>query len=77
MNLPLHLLPAELFPVTIRIFSGATGEILWSTIVNPLDGKPVPIQIPGFAGTEHVPVRVEIKHADGSIEIEDNRGDCS
>ena len=61
-----HKIPPEAFPITIQIFSGSTGEVLWSAIVE----KPQPIdswariEIPGFGGTKHAPVRVEVKYGD-------------
>jgi hypothetical protein len=64
------LLSAEAFPVTFRIFSGKTGEVLWQkTVERPPSGELISLDIPGYADTEHFPVRVEIQFADGTTEI--------
>ncbi len=66
----LHLLPASAYPFTIRIFSGKTGEVIWSkTVQLPRPStKLAALEIPGYSGTEHTPVRVEIEYADGTTE---------
>lgn len=66
----LSLLPAEAFPLTLRIISGKTSEVLWQTTVErPTSGELTSICIPGYADTEHYPVRVDIQYADGTTEI--------
>jgi hypothetical protein len=65
---PIHRLSAESFPLTIY---SRTGELIWSKTVerpkHPTDLEAV--GIPGYAGTEHYPVRVEIEYADGTTGI--------
>lgn len=67
MRLPVafHLYPAEAFPITIRLISGLDGSELWSRTVQKPDTLGV-VEIPGYGGTEHVPVRAVIHFADGT-----------
>lgn len=62
-------LAAHDFPLTIRLFSGSTDELLWEKTVDRPANGPVPLHIPGYADTPHYPVRVEITFGDGSIYI--------
>jgi hypothetical protein len=66
-----HDLPPDAFPLTIRYFSGKTGELLWSRTVTLHEARGLAkINIPGYAGTDHYPVRAEIEYADGTIDVE-------
>jgi hypothetical protein len=63
-------LSVDKFPLTITIHSGKTGELLWSRTVTAEEARDLAkVEIPGYASTEHYPVRVEIVHADGTNEI--------
>jgi len=68
MKSKLHLLPAECYPVKIRIFA-RSGPLVWEATVERPDGQFDQIRIPGFAGTPHWPVRVEIEFANQSPEV--------
>jgi hypothetical protein len=62
-----HNYPPEKFPLTLRLYSGKTTELLWSRTVTLDEARSLAkIEIPGYAGTEHYPVRVEITYADGT-----------
>ena len=63
-----HDYSPEKFPLTMRIYSGKTGEVVWSRTV-PLDEARflAKIEIPSYVGTEHYPVQAEITYADGTI----------
>ena len=62
-----HDYPPEKFPLTMRIFSGKTDEVVWSRTVTLDEARGLAkIEIPGFQNTEHYPVRVEITYADGT-----------
>lgn len=66
-----HLLPASAYPLTIKIVSGTTGEIVWSRKIDLIEAKTLAkIEIPSFKDTEHYPVRTEIEYADGTKEVE-------
>lgn len=62
MRAALHRLPSEAFPVTIRIRSSKTNEVLWTRTIEqpPTASDLVGIEVPGFGGTEHAPVYVDI-----------------
>ena len=61
----LHSYPPEKFPLTMRLFSGKTGEVLWSRTVTLEEARSLAtIQIPAYGHTDHVPVRAEITCAD-------------
>ena len=65
-----HELPRGKFPFTIKIVSGTTGEVVWSRTVTIAEARTgAKIEVPGFAGSEHYPVRAEIKYADGTTEV--------
>lgn len=65
-----HDLPPAKFPFTLRIYSGKTGEVVWSRTVTLDEAQSLAkVEIPGYAGTEHYPVRVEIEYADGTTEV--------
>lgn len=58
-----HDLTPDQFPLTIRVYSGKTNELLWSRTITLLEARGVAkIDIPGYAGTEHYPVRAEIEY---------------
>ena len=62
-----HDYPPEKFPLTMRIFSGKTDEVVWSRTVTLNEARGLAkIEIPSFQNTEHYPVRVEITCADGT-----------
>ena len=63
-----HDYAPEKFPLTMRIYSGKTGEVVWSRTVTLDEARGLAkIEIPSYAGTEHYPVRAEIIYADGTI----------
>jgi hypothetical protein len=65
-----HNLPPERFPLTLRLYSGKTGELLWSRTVTLAEARNLAkIEIPGYAGTEHYPVRSEFEYADGTTGV--------
>lgn len=54
----------------MKILSGKTNEILWSRVITLDEAKTLAhVEIPGYAGTEHYPVRTEIEYADGTTSI--------
>lgn len=59
-------LPANMFPITIRILSQSGIELWTRTLEKPDDYHT--LKIPGYAGTEHYPVRVRVEYADGSTD---------
>jgi hypothetical protein len=66
-----HSLAANKFPLTLKLLSGKTGEVLWSRAVTIDEARQLAkVEIPGYANTEHYPVRVEIEYADGTTEIQ-------
>lgn len=54
--------PRHMFPITLRIYSGKDGAEIWTHTSK----EPERVQVPGYAGTEHYPVRVRIEFADGT-----------
>lgn len=63
-----HDYSPEKFPLTMRLYSGKTGEVVWSRTVTLDEARGLAkIQIPGYVGTEHYPVRTEITYADGTV----------
>ena len=63
-----HDYSPEKFPLTIRLYSGKTGEVVWSRTVTLDEARGLAkIALPGYANTEHYPVRAEIAYADGTI----------
>lgn len=55
------------FPLTLKIHSGKTDELLWSRSVTLDEARQLAkIEIPGYARTEHHPVRTEVEYADGT-----------
>ena len=63
-----HDYSPEKFPLTMRIYSSKTGEVVWSRTVTLDEARGLAkIEIPSYAGTEHYPVRAEIAYADGTI----------
>lgn len=62
-----HNYPPEKFPLTLQLYSGKTNELLWSRTVTIDEARSLAkIEIPGYVGTEHYPVRAEILCADGT-----------
>ena len=62
-----HNYPPDKFPLTLRLLSGKTGEVVWSRTVTLDDARALAkIEIPSFANTEHYPVLAEILYADGT-----------
>lgn len=62
--------PPEKFPLTLQLYSGTSGELLWSRTVTLDEARSLAkIEIPGYAGTEHYPVRSEVVYADGTTSI--------
>lgn len=58
------------FPIAIRIYSGKTKEVIWSREITLEEARSLAkVDIPGYAGTEHYPVRTEIAYADGTTEV--------
>lgn len=63
----LHNYPPEKFPLTLRLYSSKTGEVVWSRTVTLDEARGLArIEIPGYRHTEHYPVRAEILYADGT-----------
>lgn len=70
-----HNYPPEKFPLTLRLYSGKTNELLWSRTVTIDEARScAKIEIPGYAATEHYPVRAEILCADGTDGSSTTRG---
>lgn len=62
-----HDFSPEKFPLTLRIYSSKTGEVVWSRTVTLGEARTLAaVEIPSYADTEHYPVRVEITYADGT-----------
>lgn len=62
-----HDFSPEKFPLTMRLYSGKTGEIVWSRTVTIDEARTLAkVDIPSYAGSEHYPVRAEIICADGT-----------
>jgi hypothetical protein len=71
---PLHNYAPEKFPLTIRIKSGKTDAVIWSRTITLEEARgPALVKIPGYAGTEHYPVRAEVDCADGTSAHDDAR----
>lgn len=69
-----HDYAPEKFPITIKIRSGKTDEMIWSRTITLEEARgPALVKIPGYTGTEHYPVRVEIDFADGTFTSVDER----
>lgn len=69
MTLPTarHDYPVTKFPITYRLFRGKTGDLLWERTVTLEEARRLAkVEIPGYGGTEHYPVRAEIAYADGT-----------
>ena len=64
----------EKYPLTLRLLSGKTGEIVWSRTVTIDEARALAkVEIPSFIGTEHYPVLAEIIYADGTTAPADVR----
>lgn len=62
-----HNFASDKFPITTRIYSGKTGELVWSRTVTLDEARSLTkVEIPSYKDTEHFPVRVEIILADGT-----------
>lgn len=58
------------FPMTMKLVSGKTGEVLWTRVITLDEARILArIEIPSYAGTEHYPVRAEIEYADGTTDV--------
>ncbi len=58
------------YPITIRLIGGPTGVVVWERTVTLEEAEGLAqVEIPGFAGTEHYPVRAEIVDADGTTDV--------
>ncbi len=65
-----HDLPPEKFPLTLRLYSGKTGEVVWSRTVTLEEAQQLAkVEIPSYANTEHYPVRAEVTYADGTTDV--------
>ena len=63
-----HDFQPEKFPLTLQLYSGTTGDLVWSRTVTLDEARSrAKIEIPSYAGTEHYPVRAEVACADGTI----------
>jgi hypothetical protein len=70
-----HDYPPEKFPLTLRLLSGKTGEVVWSRTVTIDEARALAkVEIPSFADTEHYPVLAEILYADGTTSPAEVRG---
>jgi hypothetical protein len=66
-----HNVAASKYPITLRLFSGKTGDLVWSRVVTLDEARQLAtVEIPCYAGTDHYPVRAEIAYADGTTSIE-------
>lgn len=64
-----HDYPPEKFPLTMRLVSGTTGEVVWSRTVTLDEARTLAtIEIPSFANSKHWPVRAEILTSDEAAE---------
>jgi hypothetical protein len=62
-----HDLTPEKFPLALRLYSGKTGEVVWSRTVTLAEAHQLAkVEIPSYAGSDHYPVRAEITYADGT-----------
>lgn len=60
----------DLFPITLRLYSSKTGEVLWSRTVTLAEARSIAkVEIPSYAGTDHYPVRAEVTYADGTVDV--------
>lgn len=65
-----HDLSERKFPITARLISGTTGEVVWSRTITFDEARSLAkIEIPSFAQTHHHPVRAEVEYADGTSEV--------
>jgi hypothetical protein len=65
-----HNYTPDKFPLTLSLYSGKTGELLWSRTVTFEEAAFLArIDVPGYANTEHYPVRSEIRFASGEIAV--------
>lgn len=65
-----HAIDPHKFPLTMRLFSGTTGECLWLREVSLDEARALAkVEIPSFAGSDHYPIRAEIAYADGTIDV--------
>lgn len=62
-----HDFQPEKFPLTLQLYCGKTGALVWSRAVTLDEARSLAkIEIPSYAGTAHYPVRAEITCADGT-----------
>jgi len=65
-----HDLPLSKFPLTIKLISCATDEVVWSRTITADEAQGLAkVEIPSFANSVHYPVRAEIEYADGTTEV--------
>lgn len=65
-----HSVAARKYPITLQLYSGKTGALLWSRTVTIDEARGLAhVEIPCYADTEHYPVRAEIKYADGTTSV--------
>jgi hypothetical protein len=58
------------FPITIKLLSSKTGEVVWSHVITLEEARSLAkVEIPSYANTEHYPVRAEIEYADGTTDV--------
>jgi hypothetical protein len=61
-----HDFSPDKFPITLRLYSAKTGEMVWSRMVTLDEARALTkVEIPSYKDTEHYPVRAEITFADG------------
>ena len=64
-----HNFPTSKYPIKLRLYSGTTGEMVWSHTITLDEALSLAkVEIPCYAGTAHYPVRSEIEYADGTID---------
>jgi len=63
-------LSARKFPITLKLVSGTTDEVVWSRTITLDEARGLAkIEVPSFAETRHHPVRTEVEYADGTSEV--------
>jgi hypothetical protein len=66
-----HDFAPDKFPITLRLYSAKTDEMVWSRTVTLDEARSlVKVEIPSYKDTEHYPVRAEITFADGTTSVE-------
>jgi hypothetical protein len=62
-----HTFARSKFPITLTLYSHSGVELWSKTLTDPGEDLGV-IDVPGFGGTEHAPVRCVIVYGDGTSE---------